>query len=107
MSQRFSKCRHVHLYDLPHKSLPQGSHPHPAVSGWAEGLRVCEHRRGICSGCKPQLQPGRLNSSVLKLIPASLWQTRVIVHSVFNAHNGGIGDVSLLYKDTRIYLNIL
>lgn len=44
--------------------FPPGSYPHRAVSGGAEGLRVGEHRRRSCSGRQPQLQPGRLNSSL-------------------------------------------
>lgn len=41
-----------------------GSHPHRAISGRVEGVRVGQHRRRTFTGCQPKLHPGRLNSSL-------------------------------------------
>lgn len=40
-----------------------GSHPHRAVSGRPEGVRLSQHGRRTFTGCQPKLHPGRLNSS--------------------------------------------
>lgn len=40
-----------------------GSHPHRAVSGRPEGLRVGHHGRRTSIGCQPELHPGGLNNS--------------------------------------------